>query len=151
LLFDDVNLGTFARLLQFAYALHLQPKSSRAPLLVKNLHLPWNYRGPLENPESQISNNRLIRMVLAFCPSVTALELSWRDEEMLQSDVDALDDFLRLTTQLDSLDVFYNGERPPEFGAEDSAINQVPDPKITFRRGTTDRLRQPQSTVFHPG
>lgn len=66
---------------------------------------------------------------------------------MRQSDVDALDEFLRLTTQLESLNlqIFGRERKDRRFGVEGLSISTIDKSTIVFRKGTTQRLRQLRS------
>ena len=145
-LYNDVKLYTYAELLRVAYALALQPKGSSFPPLVKKLGLHWSF--PDSDYESkddyQPGINRLNLMILEMCPSVRDLTLRWSSEGMLQSDVDALDGFLRLTTHLQNFALKIHDLRPGDsrFGAEGLALASAQKPKVTFRKGTMERLRQ---------
>lgn len=89
-LFSHVKLSGIAH---FAYALHLQ-SSANSPLLVKSLQLDWSIEGRYSEGCSQSTNDSLISIVLAMCPSLTDLKLVWGEAQMTQDDVDALDEFL---------------------------------------------------------
>ena len=145
-LIGEVKLNTVAKLLHFVYALNLQPKESEAPLLVREVQLDWNFPDLGFNigaEGAQLSYHRLNRMVLSMCPSVTSLSLEWNFADMYQSDVDALDGFLRLTTQLESLTLDVSGFSVSTYGAEDVTISQqTGKSRSIFRKTTTDRPRQ---------
>jgi hypothetical protein len=145
-LYNDVKLYTYAELLRFAYALALQPKGSTFPPLVRRLGLPWSSPEPEYDSKNdyQPGSNRLNLMILEMCPSVTDLTLRWSCEDMLQRDVDALDGFVRLTTHLQTLALNIHDLRPGDssFGAEGLALASAQKPKVTFPKGTMERLRQ---------
>jgi hypothetical protein len=90
-----VELNDAAQLVQFAYAMELQPAGARETLPVESLHVAWGFRGSCSTElkaQAQISNNRLIRMIIAACPSITALSLLWEQETVPPTDEELLDE-----------------------------------------------------------
>lgn len=55
--FGEVRLRTFAQLLHLAYALDLQPRDSRAPLLVRTLQTCWSFEDSTHSPEFQLTQS----------------------------------------------------------------------------------------------
>jgi hypothetical protein len=143
-LFSEASLHRFEQLIRFVYALELQPRGSREARAVNELCMHWSSPYPFHDSyhNFQLSHRRLNNMALALSPALKTLKLSWKNATMQQSDVDALDGYLALTTSLENFTLEIDSLRHDmRFGAEGVEIMETDDYELMIRKGTTDKMR----------